>query len=84
MAGGETDEAIAATLRVGVRTAERVRQRFAAGGLAAVVERWPQSARPARRVLDGAAEVRLITLACSRPPDGYGHRGYWTCWPTGW
>src|SRR5436309_9961373 len=75
---GETDEAIAAALGVGVRTAERVRRRFAAGGpdpVAAAVDRRPQPPRPARRVLDGDAEARLITLACSKPPDGYGH---WT------
>jgi transposase len=72
---GEANGAIAAALGVGVATVERVRRRFAAGGMAAAVERRPQPPRPGKRVLDGAAEARLITLACSRPPDGYGH---WT------
>ena len=72
---GETDEAIAAALGVGVRTAERVRQRFAGGGLDEAVERRPQPARPAKRVLDGDAEAKLITLACSKPPAGHDH---WT------
>jgi transposase len=73
--GGEANEAVAAALGVGLATVERVRRRFAAGGTGAAVERKPQPPRPARRVLDGDAEARLITLACSRPPDGYGH---WT------
>jgi hypothetical protein len=75
---GETDGDIADALGVSVGTAERVRKRFAAGEpdpVAAAVDRRPQPPRPARRVLDGDAEARLITLACSKPPDGYGH---WT------
>ena len=79
---GHTDEAIAAALGVSVATAERVRRRFAEGRaeggvdpVRAAVERRPQPPRPAKRVLDGEAEARLVTLACGRPPDGYGH---WT------
>ena len=70
--GGESDEAIAAAVGVSVATAERVRKRFAEGGLDAAVERRPQPPRPGKRVLDGDAEARLVTLACSKPPDGYG------------
>ena len=73
-ADGETDEAIAAALGVSVRTAERVRRRFAEG-LDAAVERRPQPPRPQKRVLDGAAEAKLTMLACSTPPDGHDH---WT------
>ena len=72
---GESDGAIVAALGVGRATVERVRKRFAEGGLGAALERKPQPARPGKRVLDGAAEARLVTLACSRPPDGHGH---WT------
>ena len=72
---GEADEEIAAALDVSVATVERVRKRFASAGLDAAVERRPQPARPAKRVLDGDAEARLITLACSKPPEGHGH---WT------
>jgi transposase len=74
-ADGEADGATAAALGVGLATVERVRRRVAEGGLGAAVERKPQPPRPAKRVLDGEAEARLITLACSRPPAGYGH---WT------
>ena len=73
-ADGETDGAIAVALGVSVRTAERVRRRFAEG-LDAAVERRPQPTRPAKRVLDGAAEAKLTMLACSTPPDGHDH---WT------
>jgi transposase len=72
---GETDQAIAAAVDVSGRTVARVRRRFAEGGLDAAVARRPQPARPGKRVLDGAAEARLVTLACSRPPDGHGR---WT------
>lgn len=72
---GEPDEAIAEALGVSVATAERVRKRFAAGGVDAAVGRRPQPPRPAKRILDGDAEARLITLACSDPPEGYGR---WT------
>jgi transposase len=72
---GEADEEIAEALGVGRATVERVRRRFATAGLDAAVERRPQPARPDKRVLDGAAEARLITLACSKPPEGHGR---WT------
>ena len=74
-ADGQADDAIAAALDVAVATVERVRRRFAGGGLDAAVERRPQPPRPDKRVLDGAAEAKLTMLACSTPPDGYDH---WT------
>jgi transposase len=70
-----TDDRIAEALDCGVRTVERVRQRFVERGLEAALGRKPQD-RPSReRKLDGRAEARLITLACSTPPDG---RAAWT------
>src|SRR5690242_15856823 len=69
------DARIAEALEVGVRTVERVRQRFVERGLDAALQRKPQD-RPGReRKLDGAAEARLVALACSEPPDG---RPCWT------
>jgi hypothetical protein len=35
----------------------------------------PQPPRPQKRKIDGRAEARLVTLACSTPPDG---RESWT------
>jgi len=75
---GEADEEIAQALGVGLATVGRVRRRFAQGGADAAdaaVGRRPQPPRPDKRKLDGDAEARLITLACSDPPDGYGR---WT------
>ena len=70
-----TDDRIAEAVEVSVATVERVRQRFVEHGLDAALGRKPQE-RPSReRKLDGAAEARLIALACSAPPDG---RRRWT------
>jgi transposase len=69
------DGRIADALGCGRRTVERVRQRLVEEGLEAALTHKPQ-ARPSRQpVLDGAAEARLIALACSEPPDG---RSGWT------
>lgn len=69
------DQRIAEALDCGVRTVERVRQRFVERGLEDALGRKPQD-RPSReRKLDGAAEARLTALACSEPPDG---RAAWT------
>ena len=72
-AEGATDEEIAATLRVGLSTVHRTRQRFVEEGLAnALTERW----RPGtRQKLDGKQEAFLVALACSTPPMG---RKRWT------
>jgi transposase len=69
------DADIAQALDCSVRTAERVRQRFVERGLEPALGRKPQD-RPSReRKFDGAAEARLIALACSQPPEG---RARWT------
>jgi len=69
------DDRIAEALDCGVRTVERVRQRFVERGLEEALGRKKQD-RPSReRKLDGRAEARLIALACSQPPDG---RAAWT------
>ena len=69
------DARIAEALDCGVRTVERVRQRFVERGVEEALGRKPQQ-RPSReRKLDGRAEARLIALACSEPPDG---RAGWT------
>jgi transposase len=69
------DERIADALDVSTATVVRVRQRFVEQGLEAALGRKKQD-RPSRpRKLDGAAEARLIVLACSEPPEG---RACWT------
>ena len=56
-------------------TVARTRQRLVEEGFDAVLTRKhsPNSAR--KRVFDGAAEAKLIALACSEPPKG---RSRWT------
>ena len=69
------DARIAEALGCGLRTVERVRQRFVERGPDAALAHKPQD-RPSReRKFDGAAEARLIALACSQPPKG---RARWT------
>src|SRR5438105_2340504 len=66
---------IAAALESSVDTVARTRQRLVEEGFEAALIRKhsPNSAR--RRIFDGAAEARLIALACSKPPAG---RARWT------
>ena len=68
-----TDEQIAESLEVSRVTVGRTRQRCVEEGLEAALKRKPQANR-ARKV-DGQVEARLITLACSKPPQG---RARWT------
>jgi transposase len=71
---GWTDAAIAAALDVSVSTVERIRKRFAMGGLElALRHRRPR--RDYRRKLDGEQEAHLVALACTPPPVG---RRRWT------
>ena len=66
---GWTGETIAAAVRVGVRTIERVRRRFVGQGLAAALLPKP-SPRLHGRKLDGEREAHPLALACARPPEG--------------
>ncbi len=72
---GCTDEEVVEALGVSLGTVERSRKRFCEEGLDAVLSDRPQPPRPHQRKIDGAAEARLVTLACSTPPDG---RESWT------
>ena len=70
-----SDSRIAAALDTGIDTISRTRQQLVEEGLDAALTRKhsPNSAR--RRIFDGAAEAKLIALACSPPPKG---RKRWT------
>jgi transposase len=72
---GWSDSQIAAALETSTDTVARTRQRLVEEGLAAALTRRhsPNSAR--KRIFDGAAEARLIALACSKAPAG---RARWT------
>jgi transposase len=67
--GAWLDTEIAQALHVGLATVERVRRKFACGGLEAALYRKPQPTRPPDK-MDGEAEAHLIALTCSAPPEG--------------
>jgi hypothetical protein len=68
------DAAIAGALEVHPTTVARVRRAYVEAGLdAALARKAPDRVYP--RALDGAAEARLVALACGAPPDG---RERWT------
>ena len=72
---GWGDSQISAALDTSIDTVARTRQQLVEEGFEAVLVRKhsPASARP--RIFDGAAEAKLIALACSQPPEG---RKQWT------
>ena len=69
------DADIAEALDCGLRTVERVRQRFVERGPDDALTHKEQQTPRRQRVFDGAAEARLIALACSTAPNG---RRRWT------
>ena len=65
-----TNEQISKVLKVGMRTIDRVKKKFAEEGMEAVLERRP-TARVYEKKMDGDTEAKLITLCCSEPPKGF-------------
>jgi transposase len=70
---GEGKDAIASRLAIGRSTVQRTRDRYREGGLDHALTEAPRSGAP--RKLTDTAEAHLVALACSNPPEGYGH---WT------
>ncbi len=68
--GGWKDTGIAQALSVHQRTVERVREKCVQQGIEAALNHTrPKKKR--NKILDGAAEARLVQLACSEAPDGH-------------
>lgn len=67
----QTNDEICKVLKIGMRTIDRVKQRFVLEGLDAALGVAPTS-RIYRRKIDGETEARLISIACSEPPKGFG------------
>ena len=67
---GWSDSTISAALDTSVNNVARTRQQLVEEGFEATLSRKynPNSARP--RIFDGAAEAKLIALACSPAPEG--------------
>lgn len=72
-ADGLPDTQIAATLRCGLRTVERIRERFVEGGFERSRTDSPRATVPPK--LDGKQEAFLVALAWSDVPGG---RATWT------
>jgi len=53
-----------------MRTIDRVKQRFVMEGLEAALGVAPTS-RVYEKKVDGETEARLISIACSKPPQGF-------------
>jgi transposase len=73
LAEGWRDVEVAQALEVGVGTVYNTRQRFLAGGLAAVLHDQRQARY--RQALTGEQQAHLIAIACSPAPTGHDH---WT------
>ena len=72
---GWSDSQIATALDTSVATIARTRQQLVEQGFESVLTRKHSPASARKRIFDGAAEAKLIALACSEPPKG---RVRWT------
>lgn len=69
------DDAIATALRCHRNTVANVRQRFVEQGLDAALDRKKRESPAVARKLDGRGEAKVISIACSKAPEG---RAKWT------
>ncbi len=58
-----------------VQTVQNVRRAFVLEGFEAALARKKRTTPPTPRLLDGAAEAKLIAMRLGKPPAGHGH---WT------
>lgn len=66
---------IAKLLHCNKDTVCEARKRLVTRGFAAALDRKKQAKLSVERLFDGAAEARLVQIACSQPPEG---RARWT------
>ena len=72
---GWSDSQIAAALDTSIGTVARTRQQLVEEGFEAALTRKHSPAAARKRIFDGAAEAKLVAVACSKPPPG---RTRWT------
>ncbi len=65
-----SDGEIAKALDTSLDTVARTRQQLVEEGVESVLTRKHSPASARVRIFDGAAEAKLIALACSKPPEG--------------
>ena len=68
---GWSDSKIAAALDTSVANVERTRRQLVEEGFETVLIRKYNPRCAPRRIFDGAAEAKLIALACGPAPEGY-------------
>jgi len=69
------DEKISEAVGCRVQTVENVRRAFVLEGFEAALARKKRKTPPTPKLLDGAAEAKLIAMRLGKPPAGYGR---WT------
>jgi homeodomain-containing protein len=68
---GWSDRRIIEALGTNPSTVHRTRKQLVEEGLDAVLSRKARATPAVAKIFDGAAEARLIALACSNPPEGH-------------
>lgn len=68
---GWSDSRLIEALGASPSTIHRTRKQLVEEGLDAVLSRKPRATPAVAKIFDGAAEARLIALACSNPPEGH-------------
>ena len=64
------NENVCNVLKISMRMIDRVKQRFVEEGFETCLERKPMSKTKEGKV-DGDVEAHLISLSCSKPPQGF-------------
>ena len=75
MRTGRKDAKIAEAYGSRVQTVENVRQAFVVEGFEGALIRKKPATSPTPKLLDGAAEAKVIAMRLGKPPAGFGH---WT------
>lgn len=70
---GWSDERISEAIGCRIRTVENVRREFVLKGFETALVRKKRVKSPTPKLLDGAAEAKLIAMRLGKPPAGYGH-----------
>ena len=65
--GKSTNEQTAKVLKIGMRTIDRIKQKFVEGGMGIALER-AESSRIYEKKVDGDLEAKIVQLCCSEPP----------------
>lgn len=69
--GGWSDSQIAKAVETSIPTIERTRRQLVEEGFEAVLTRKTNPSSARKRIFDGAAEAKLIALACGPAPEGH-------------